>query len=96
MESMDSSREQDLTKILEAFSRLRQSQDWNTIQELYFKPQEKSIELQLLNESRSPKIDDSKLYKLQGEWQRIRLNDAERVIEILTAELKGIKQNYES
>ena len=93
-------REQELTKILEAFSRLRQNQDWNTVQELYFKPQEKSIELQLLSGSQSPKIDDSKLYKLQGEWQRVKLNDADRVIERLTAELKGIKQNnqinYES
>ena len=89
-------REQELTKILEAFSRLRQTQDWNTVQELYFKPQEKSIELQMLSESSYPKIDDSKLYKLQGEWQRVKLNDADRVIERLTAELKGIKQNYES
>lgn len=89
-------REQELTKILEAFSRLRQNQDWNTVQELYFKPQEKSIELQLLNESLSPKVDDSKLYKLQGEWQRVKLNEADKVIERLTAELKGIKQNYES
>ena len=93
-------REQELTKILEAFSRLRQTQDWSTVQELYFKPQIVSIESQLLSESQSPKIDDSKLYKLQGEWQRVKLNDADRVIERLTAELKGIKQNnqinYES
>ena len=93
-------REQDLTKILEAFSRLRQTQDWNTIQDLYFKPQIVSIESQLLSESLSLKVDDSKLYKLQGEWQRVKLNDADRVIERLTAELKGIKlnlsQNYES
>lgn len=89
-------REQELTKILEAFSRLRQTQDWNTIQELYFKPQIASIESQLLSESLSSKVDDSKLYRLQGEWQRVRLNDADKVIERLTAELKGIKQNYES
>jgi len=89
-------REQELTKILEAFSRLRQTQDWNTVQELYFKPQIDSIESQLLSESQSSKVDDSKLYKLQGEWQRVKLNDADKVIERLTAELKGIKQNYES
>ena len=86
-------REQDLTKILEAFSRLRQTQDWNTVQELYFKPQISSIESQLLTESLSPKVEDSKLYRLQGEWQRVKLNDADRVIERLTAELKGIKQS---
>lgn len=90
------SKEQELTKTLEAFSRLRQNPDWNLVQELYFKPQEKSIEQQLLNESQSSKIDDSKLYRLQGEWQRVKLNEADRVIERLTAELKGIKQNYES
>ena len=86
------SREQELIKILEAFSRLRQTQDWNTIQELYIKPQIESIESQLLNESLSSKVDDSKLYRLQGEWTRVKLNDADRVIERLTAELKGIKQ----
>lgn len=85
-------REQELTKILEAFSRLRQNQDWNTVQELHFKPQLASIESQLLGESLSSKVDDSKLYKLQGEWQRVKLNDADSVIERLTAELKSIKQ----
>ena len=90
------SREQELIKILEAFSRLRQNQDWNTVQELYFKPQIASIESQLLSESQSLKIEDSKLYRLQGEWTRVKLNDADRVIERLTAELKGIKQSYES
>lgn len=86
------SREQELTKILEAFSRLRQNQDWNTVQELYFKPQDRLIETQLLSESLAQKVDDFKLYRLQGEWQRVKLNDADRVIERLTAELKIIKQ----
>lgn len=86
-------REQELTKILEAFSRLRQTQDWNTIQELFYKPQVKIIESQLLSESLSNEVDSKKLYRLQGEWQRVKLNDADRVIERLTAELKAIKQS---
>lgn len=89
-------REQELTKILEAFSRLRQTQDWNTIQELYFKPQVLSIEQQVLNGGLSQEINIPELYRLQGEWRRVRLNDMDRVIERLTAELKGIKQSYES
>ena len=89
------SREQDLTKILEAFSRLKQTQDWNTVQELFYKPQVQSIETQLLSESLSNEVDTKKLYKLQGEWQRVKLNDADRVIERLTAELKMLK-NHES
>ena len=88
-------REQELIKILEAFSRLRQNQDWNTIQDLYFKPQVQSIETQLLSEAQS-EIDPKKLYRLQGEWTRVKLNDADKVIERLSAELKGIKQSYES
>lgn len=89
-------REQELTKILEAFARLRQTQDWQTLQELFYKPQVQTIESQLLSESLSNEVDSKKLYRLQGEWQRVKLNDADRVIERLTAELKGIKQNYES
>lgn len=85
-------REQELTKILEAFSRLRTTEDWNTIQELYFKPQVLSIEQQVLNGGLSSEINTSELYRLQGEWRRVRLNDMDRVIERLIAELKGLKQ----
>lgn len=84
-------REQELTKILEAFARLRQTQDWQTLQELFYKPQVQTIESQLLSESLSNEVDSKKLYRLQGEWQRVKLNDADRVIERLTAELKGLK-----
>ena len=37
-------------------------------------------------------IDSKKLYRLQGQREMVILNDADRVIERLTAELKGIKQ----
>ena len=85
-------REQELTKILEAYSRLRQTQDWNTIQELYVKPQLKNVEVQMFVESLSNEIDSKKLYRLQGQREMAILNDVDRVIERLTAELKGIKQ----
>lgn len=84
-------REQELTKILEAYSRLRQTQDWNTIQELYVKPQLKNIETQMFVETLG-EVDSKKLYRLQGQREMVILNDADRVIERLTAELKGIKQ----
>lgn len=85
-------REQELTKILEAFSRIRQTQDWHTLQELFYKPQIISIEQQVLSNGLSKVIDTPELYRLQGEWRRAKLNDAEQAIERLTAELKGIKQ----
>lgn len=89
-------REQDLTKILEAFSRLRQTQDWNTIQELYVKPQLKNVETQMFVESLSNEIDSKKLYRLQGQREMAILNDVDRVVERLTMELKTIKQSNES
>lgn len=89
-------REQDLTKILEAFSRLRQTEDWNTIQELYVKPQLKNVETQMFVESLSNEIDSRKLYRLQGQREMLILNDVDRVVERLTMELKTIKQSNES
>ena len=85
-------REQDLTKILEAYSSLRQTQDWNTIQELYVKPLLKNVEVQMFVESLSNEIDSKKLYRLQGQREMAILSDMDRVIERLTAELKGLKQ----
>lgn len=84
-------REQDLVNILEAFSRLRQTKDWNILQDLFYKPQIKNIESQILAESLSYKMDSTKLYRLQGEWERAQSNDADKVIERLTVELKAIK-----
>lgn len=89
-------REQDLIKILEAYSRLRQTQDWNTIQELYVKPQLKGVETQIFVESLSSEIDPKKLYRLQGQREMAILNDVDRVVERLTMELKTIKQSNES
>lgn len=89
-------REQELTKLLEAFNRLRQNADWNLVQELFYKPQVKNIENQILVESLSHKMDSSKLYRLQGEWERAQTNDMDRAIERLIVELKTIKQSNES
>lgn len=89
-------REQDLIKVLEAFSRLRQTEDWNTIQELYVKPQQKNVETQMFVESLSNEIDSKKLYRLQGQREMIILNSVDRVVERLTMELKTIKQSNES
>ena len=86
-------REQELIKILEAFQRLNVTEDWNILKELLWKPARASIESQLLTESLSPKMDTAKLYRLQGEWERVMLSDVDRVVERLTAELKGIKQS---
>ena len=88
-------REQDLIEVLEAFSRIRQTQDWNTIQELHVKPQLKNVETQLFVESLSNEIDSKKLYRLQGQREMAILNDVDRVTERLTAELKMLK-NHES
>lgn len=86
-------REQELIKILEAFQVLNKTEAWHILQELHWKPARRNIESQLLTESLSPKMDTTKLYRLQGEWERVMLSDVDRVVERLTAELKGIKQS---
>lgn len=88
-------REEDIIKIIEALERIRSNPDWQVLQELLYKPSVELIEKQLLVESLSHKMDSSKLYRLQGEWERAMTTDVDKVVERLKAELKSIKQ-YES
>lgn len=85
-------REQEITRLLEAFNNLRKNKDWQTVQELLYKRQVKNLEIQLLSESLSHKMDTNKLYKLQGGWELAQTNDVDRVVEMLETELKAIKQ----
>lgn len=85
-------REQEITRLLEAFNSLRKNKDWQTVQDLLYKRQVKNLEIQLLSESLSHKMDTNKLYKLQGGWEVAQTNDVDRVVEMLETELKAIKQ----
>ena len=79
--------------IIEAFSGLEKSQEWNTVKELVFERSLKGIERQILNESLNPKINTDKLYRLQGEWAWAKqYNDTGRFIDTLRKQLQDIKQ----
>ena len=89
-------KEQDIIQLIEAYANLRDNQDWRKVQELWVKPKLDNVDKLLLVESLNSVVDSNKLYRLQGEREQLLLNDADRVVERLKAELKAIKQFNES
>lgn len=86
-------RRDELVKTIEAFASLEKSKEWETIKTLVFDKSMMAIERQILNESLSPEINTSKIYKLQGElkWAR-HYHDVGRFIGNLKKELEGINK----
>lgn len=81
-----------LTKILESFEKLEQSQEWETLRELVFDKELSSIESQLRNASLETPIDLPKVYSLQGRRFQAKKFDLGSYIETLKKQLVDIKQ----
>lgn len=85
-----------LVSIVEAFSKLEGTKEWDTLKELVFSKSLVAIERQLLNEALAPEINVSKLYKLQGEWVWAKqYNDTKRFTDTLKKQLEDIKKRLE-
>ena len=86
----------ELVELLEAFSMLEKSREWEILKKYVFSVSQASIERQVLNVSLNPKIDTDKLYQLQGEyaWAR-RFMDTDRFIESLKQQLQTIKEKLQ-
>jgi restriction endonuclease S subunit len=81
-----------LVKIIKAFERLNESEEWKTLQELVFSKSLEAIEKQLFAESVSKEVNVNKIYKLQGEWVWARqYADSARYVQTLRKQLQGIK-----
>jgi hypothetical protein len=86
-------RQTELIQIIEAYSALEKSSEWETIKTLVHAKSLASIERQILNESLSQKIDTDKIYRLQGEWKWAkRYTDTGFYVGQLTRELEAIKK----
>lgn len=81
-----------LIRLIEAFTGLEKSQEWETVRELVFDKSLQSIERQQLDECNAPNISIEKLYRLQGEknWAR-KYADVDKYIDNLKKELENIK-----
>lgn len=85
-------RQTELINIIEAFDKLEQSKEWQTIKDLIFNKSLSAIERQIQNEALAPEIDTNKLYKLQGEWVWSKqYADTNRFISTLRKQLEDIK-----
>lgn len=85
-------RETELMNLIQAFSVLEQSKEWNTVKELVYGKSLSSIERQLLFESLNPDLNPSKISRLQGEyaWAK-QFCDPDRFIGTLKKQLEDIK-----
>ena len=90
-------RQEDLIKIIEATEEVLKSKGWQTLRELVWDEIVTRLDRQLLSEAKKSKIEEDKIYFLQGElaWAK-RYSDLKSYAEMLRKELQGIKQNHES
>lgn len=82
-----------LVKVIETFTKLSNSKEWETLKELVFDRSLQAIERQMMNEALAPEIKTEKLYRLQGEWAWAKqYNDTNRFVENLKRQLEEIKR----
>ena len=81
-----------LIKIIKAFERLNESEEWKTLEELVFSKSLEAIERELLHTSTSKEVNVNKIYKLQGEWVWAKqYADSAKYVQTLRKQLQGIK-----
>jgi hypothetical protein len=82
-----------LIKIIEAFVKLDNNKDWQTVKELVFDTSLQAIERQIFVESLTPTIKTDKLYNLQGQWAWAKqYSDVNRFVDNLKKQLEEIKR----
>ena len=89
-------RESVLVRIIEAIKRVKESEDWNTLKTLLFDGSLDKLEKRLQIESEKPKLDDSEMYRLQGQisWAR-KYVDLDKLADAYRVELSNLRKNYE-
>lgn len=90
---LDTSQQQaTLVRLIEAINGLLQSPEWQTLQELHFTQEEERIERLIVSSAKKATIDESELYRLQGElkWAK-RYADMPKFAQILKSQLDKLK-----
>lgn len=91
MDEQLNKRKIELIKTIEAIDGILKSREWQTLKELVFDGLVARLDKQLLSEAKKPKIEEEKIYFIQGEmtWAR-RYSDLRSYAELLKKELEGI------
>lgn len=84
-------RQTELVKIIESVNEVLKNKGWQTLKELVFDKAVARIDRLLLAEAKKPKVEEDKIYHLQGEltWAK-RYADLKSYAEMLKKELEGI------
>lgn len=82
-----------IVRIIEAIVKLEKSEEWSTLKSLIFDEALESLEKRLKLESKSAKLDDSKIYRLQGElsWAE-KYADLHKLAQVYRQELTNIRK----
>ena len=89
-------REAVLVRIIEAIARVKDSEDWHTLKSLVFNSSVEKLERRLQAESERLKLDDSEMYRLQGQliWAR-KYADLDKLADAYRLELSNLRKKYE-
>ena len=81
-----------LIRMIEAVNGLLQSADWQTLRDLHFSKEEERLNRLILQEAKKATVDDTVLYRLQGElvWAK-RYADVTKFAQILKSQLDNLK-----
>ena len=84
-------RHTELVRTIEAIDEVLRSKGWQTLKELVFDKVVARLDRLLLSEAKKTKVEEDKIYHLQGElaWAR-RYSDLKSYAEMLKKELEGI------
>jgi hypothetical protein len=86
-------RHAEIVKMIEAFTTLAKTKEWEVLEELVFKKSLRVIENQLIQGTLTKEIDTNKLYRLQGEWSWAnQYSNINKFMEVLKKQLEEINK----
>lgn len=84
-----------LVKTVEAIDGVLKDRNWHVLREVLFDELVVNLDRQLLSEAKSPKLEDSKIYFLQGQIATAKRYDLATYAEQCKKELEGIKKQLQ-
>lgn len=87
-------RQSELARTIEAIGEVLKSNAWKVLKET-FETRVLSLDKQLLGEAKKPKLEEEKIYFLQGQLSEAKRYDLATYQDTLRKELQGIKQNLQ-
>lgn len=89
---LDSEREAELIKLIEAINVVRSSAEWGTLKTLIFDSRVSHLNTRLKNQSEQATLDTAEIYRLQGRLFEARKYDLDKLLDSYRLELSNIRR----